>query len=151
MLNHLPRAILQQHVKLMMPILLYSLSTSEICNEQLWLSSLKSLELLIDEAAQKNNRPDRQAHFLEFTTPVLERLLKVCNHQANMEVRLLALGCVNNLGKNVAPAMIIKNQKMVCRQLEACLNDRKRLCRQMAVEARNRWFLISTKVNQENQ
>ncbi len=145
MLNHLPTAILQQHLKLMMPVLLYSLNTTDICNEQLWLHSLKSFELLIDDAA----RPDHSL-FLEFTAPVLERLLKLCTYQANMQVRLLALRCVNNLAKSVSPARIIKSQKTVCRQLEACLNDRKRLCRQMAVEARNRWFLITTKTNQEN-
>ncbi len=33
----------------------------------------------------------------------------------------------------------------VCKNLEVCLNDKKRLCRQIAVEARNRWYLLTTK------
>lgn len=39
----------------------------------------------------------------------------------------------------------MKYQKNVVRNIEGCLNDKKRLVRQKAVAARNKWYLLSTK------
>ena len=70
-------------------------------------------------------------------------------YEHNMNIRMLALKCLNNLAIKSQPNDIIKYQKNVCKQLIKCLDDKKRLCRQMAVEARNRWYLLTTK-NIEN-
>lgn len=127
-----------------MPVLLYSLNNIDTKNEQLLLNSLKSFELLINESVQENTGE----YFLQFVDQVLERLLNMCLYKESMNIRLLALKCVNNLALNVAPNKLIKSQKAVCKGLLLCLNDKKRLCRQLAVEARNRWYLITTKTNE---
>lgn len=127
-----------------MPVLLYSLNNIEAKNEQLCMNSLKSFELLIKESVQETTGQ----YFLQFIDQVLERLLNMCLYKESMNIRLLALKCVNNLALNFAPNKLIKNQRVVCKGLELCLNDKKRVCRQLAVEARNRWFLIATKTNE---
>ncbi len=127
-----------------MPMLLYSLNNMSLKNEQLWLNSLKSFEILINETQK-----DEGQYFIDYLPQVLDKLLTMCCYEANMNIRLLALKCVNNMAIYLAPNKLIKSQRYVCKQLEKCLNDRKRLCRQMAVEARNRWFLITTKANEK--
>ncbi len=126
-----------------MPVLLYSLNIIDGKNEQLLLNSLKSFEMLINESEQEKGQ-----YFLEFIEQVLERLLRMCSYKQSMNIRLLALKCINNLALNVAPNRLIKSQKAVVKGLELCLNDNKRVCRQLAVEARNRWYLITTKTNE---
>lgn len=128
----------------MMPVLLYSLNNINVKNESLWLSSLKSFEILINETLDDNGQ-----YFLEFTSEVIEKLLKMCRYEDNLCIRLLALKCINNLALNLAPNKIIKHQKFVCKQLLPCLSDKKRVCRQVAVEARNRWYLITTRTNEK--
>lgn len=127
-----------------MPVLLYSLNNIDSKNEHLWMNSLKSFELLINESVQENTGE----YFLQFVDQILERLLNMCMYKESMNIRLLALKCVNNLALNVAPNKLIKSQRVVCKGLLLCLNDKKRICRQLAVEARNRWFLITTKTNE---
>lgn len=130
----------------MLPILLYSLNNTNSSsadsqkNEHLWLSSLKSFEILI-----KNDAKCLSA----FTQDIIDRLLLLAQYNENMNIRLLALKCINSLALRSAPNDIMKYQRNVCKQLVKCLNDRKRLCRHTAVEARNRWYLLTTK-NIEN-
>jgi DNA repair/transcription protein MET18/MMS19 len=125
----------------MLPILLYSLSNkSEDMNENIYISSLKSFELLLHESLTNENK-----YLVAYTQDIVERLLDMCIYEKSMEIRLLGLKCLNNLAINMEPNRIIKFQKNVCKKLETCLNDKKRLCRRQAVETRNRWYLLTTK------
>lgn len=126
----------------MLPILLYSLKTNNEesnnskVNEHLWLSSLKSFEILINSDTKC---------FAAHTQEIIERLLKMSLNANNMNIRMLALKCLNSLAIRAHPNDVIKYQRLVCKQLALCLNDKKRLCRHLAVEARNRWYLLTTK------
>jgi hypothetical protein len=121
----------------MIPIILFTLGYKENTDERVYLSSLKSFEILLYEAFQKENK------FLEsYTSDILKKLLFMCQYQNNMNIRLQALKCLNDLATRFSPNKLIQFQKHVCKSLEPCLNDKKRLCRQRAVEARNKWYIL---------
>lgn len=124
----------------MLPILLYSLSNTNNLEEKLCLSSLNSFEILLQESLKNED-----SYLLTYTEEIIEKLILMTTYEKNMDIRLLALKCLNNLATYLPPNKIIKHQKYVCKQLEKCLSDKKRLCRQKAVETRNRWFLLTTK------
>ena len=124
----------------MLPMLLFSLNSTDLVNEQLWLSSLKSFEILINES-----NPAEDHYLLPYTAEILDRLLFMANYERNMDIRITALRSICGIASNLSPNKIIQRQKFVCKQLEKSLNDKKRLCRQLAVEGRNRWFLLATK------
>ena len=83
------------------------------------------------------------------TSSEMKMLSPLCRlyryYNENMNVRLTALKCLNSLAINSSPNDIIKYQRSICKQLTNSLDDKKRLCRQMAVESRNRWYLLTTK------
>ena len=122
----------------MYSILLYSLDSSNDrkSNEHLCHSSLKSIEMLINSDIN---------FFLSHIQEIIVRLLSMSQYEYNMNIRMLALKCITDLAIKSQPNDIIKYQKNVCRQLIKCLGDKKRICRQIAVEARNRWYLLTTK------
>lgn len=126
----------------MLPILLYSLNDSKQLDENICLSSLRSFDLVVRESSSGGAD---EAFFLAYLNEILSKMFAMSAYAANMEIRLLALTCINNLAAKLAPDQLIKYQKWVCRELERSLGDHKRVCRQMAVQARNRWFLLSTK------
>ena len=118
----------------MLPIILYTLSNAEQADEKVYLSSLMLFEILLYETFQKENK------FLEsYTQDILKKLIFMCQYKNNMNIRLLALKCLNEWATNSPPNKIIHYQKHVCKSLEPCLSDKKRICRQKAVEARNKW------------
>ena len=118
----------------MIPIILYTLSFTENADEKVCLSSLMSFEMLLYEAFQNENK------FLEsYTDEILKKLIFMCQYKNSMNIRLMALNCLNDLATKFLPNKIIHYQKHVCKSLEPCLSDKKRLCRQKAVEARNKW------------
>ena len=147
MIGLLPKEVIAKQLKSMLPILLYSLSSNgadKQTDERIYLSSLRSFEILLHESLA-----NEKSFLLAYTQEIIERLLLMCRYEQSMTIRLLALQCLNNLAINLEPNKIVKYQRDVCKRLEACLNDRKRLCRRAAVETRNRWFLLTTK-NLEN-
>ena len=125
----------------MLPILLYSLSNTDHGDQQLLYSSLKSLELFILETTTQNENECFVGHLPD----IINKLISMCHYEASLDIRLLGLKCLNHLASNMSPNRLIQYQKFVCKQLEKCLSDKKRICRQAAVEARNRWFLLTTK------
>ena len=60
------------------------------------------------------------------------------------EIRCCALNCVLKLASLQNPNILIKFQRDVVRNIEPCLIDKKRLVRQKAVAARNKWYLLTT-------
>jgi hypothetical protein len=122
----------------MLPILLFSLNVDITSknNEHLWISSLKSFEILINNDSKC---------LMQYYEEIIDRLLIMVQYNENMNVRLTALKCLNSLAINSSPNDIIKYQRSICKQLTNCLDDKKRQCRQMAVESRNRWYLLTTK------
>jgi hypothetical protein len=124
----------------MLPIILYSLTNSKNIEESFIVSSIKSLQLLLNETFESEEKL-----YNSYCEEILKRLVSLCRYEKNMEVRLISLKCLNNMALIFQPNNLIKYQRFVCKELELCLNDKKRLCRQIAVEARNRWFLLSTK------
>jgi hypothetical protein len=132
----------------MMPVLLYSLNNINMKNEDLWTSSLKSFEILINEGNTSED-DEHSKYFLGYLNDIVTKLLTMSRYEENMNIRVLALNCINKMAIRIAPNKLIKMQRLVCKQLEKCLNDKKRVCRQIAVEARNRWFLLTTKTNEK--
>lgn len=124
----------------MLPVLLFSLSNSENMDEKICLSSLKTFEMLLNDCAKNDD-----GSMLGYLQEILEKLVLMTRFESSLDIRLLALNCLNTIALSISPNRIIKYQKFVCKELEKCLTDKKRLCRQLAVEARNRWFLLTTK------
>ena len=122
----------------MLPILLFSLNVNIASknDEHLWISSLKSFEILINNDTKC---------LMPYYDEIIRRLLQMAQYNENIYVRLTALKCLNSLAIKSSPNDIIKYQRLICKQLVNCLDDKKRLCRQMAVESRNRWYLLTTK------
>jgi DNA-binding phage protein len=75
----------------MLPILIYSLNmTCASWDEEIWLSSLNSLKVLI-----KDNLNNENQYFLSHIEEIIERLLLMSQFETNMNIRLLALECMN--------------------------------------------------------
>ncbi|XP_037079500.1 MMS19 nucleotide excision repair protein homolog [Pollicipes pollicipes] len=60
---------------------------------------------------------------------------------ARLETRAGALRCLGALAR-LKPHVLLPLKPQVLRELAACLDDKKRIVRQQAVEARNLWFLL---------
>jgi hypothetical protein len=121
-------------------MLVYSLNNNQ-GDENLWLCSLKSLEDLITQSISSTSQDN---YLIEYLNEILEKLFQLSKYQDNMEIRILALNCILKL-TNLNANLIIKYQRNVVRSIESCLNDKKRLVRQKAVAARNKWYLLTTK------
>ena len=73
----------------------------------------------------------------ELILPYIAEILSQAKYEHNMQVRLMALVCLKSVACSLSPNVIIPYQASVIAKLQQCLNDRKRLCRQKAVETRD--------------
>jgi DNA repair/transcription protein MET18/MMS19 len=137
-INFLPKIILEQQLTSMLSILVFSLSNCN--NDTLKLCSLKSIIDLF------NNKPSQANPLDDYTDEILCHLYELAKYKPNMEIRLLAIECLVKLA-DLNPTHVIKYQRNVIKHLEICLDDTKRLVRQKAVVARNKWCLLSTKAD----
>jgi len=73
---------------------------------------------------------------------IVPRCLKLCTPPAPLNTRLQALVCLHGLG-SISNPVTVSLAETVTEALKDPIKDHKRLVRQEAMRARNRWFLIT--------
>ncbi|XP_068114969.1 MMS19 nucleotide excision repair protein homolog isoform X2 [Hyperolius riggenbachi] len=129
-LNCLPKQVLLTELPSLLTLLLEALSCSD---RVVQLSTLTCLEPLLLDAAD----------ILTIHIDTLIRKLLSLTASPSMAVRISALKCVLALTKLPLP-MLLPYKQQVIRALAKPLDDKKRLVRKEAVEARCQWFLIGS-------
>ena len=71
------------------------------------------------------------------------RQMNTSQTQTKMKIRIKALACIENCVKCLEPKDVILLKKDVLKKLSVPLDDRKRLVRRAAVDARNSWCLAN--------
>ncbi|XP_075072020.1 MMS19 nucleotide excision repair protein homolog [Mixophyes fleayi] len=129
-LNCLPKQVLLTELPSLLSLLLEALSCPD---RGVQLSTLTCLEPLLLDAAE----------FLNFHIDTLITKLLGLTSSPNMAVRITALKCMLALTKLPVP-MLLPYKQQVIRALAKTLDDKKRLVRKEAVEARCQWFLMGS-------
>ncbi|CAG5003760.1 unnamed protein product [Parnassius apollo] len=73
---------------------------------------------------------------------ILPRLVKLSTYVKSMDVRIKSLQCLYEIAKAYQTAFLLPYKQDVLLDLAPSLDDKKRLVRNMAVQARTRWFLV---------
>ncbi|KAM4703373.1 MMS19 nucleotide excision repair protein homolog [Rhinophrynus dorsalis] len=129
-LNSLPKQVLVTELPSLLSLLLEALS----CPDRIvQLSTLTCLEPLLLEAAEILN--------VHIDTLITKLLSLTCS--PTMAVRITALKCMLALTK-LPLHMLLPYKQQVIRALAKPLDDKKRLVRREAVEARCQWFLLGS-------
>ncbi|EFN81695.1 MMS19 nucleotide excision repair protein-like protein [Harpegnathos saltator] len=123
------------HLARLVPLLIESLSLSDV---QLILWTLRSLKSLI------NSKHDIFSNNVQCIIP---RLLQLATRES-MNVRIAVLECLSYYADY--PTVIIYPYKvLVLDKLGIIIDDHKRLVRKAAVEARTRWFIVGVSEDSE--
>lgn len=131
----MPEELLFLHLTGLVPLLIESLALS---NEYLILRTLTSLKLLLDT---------KHDIFFDNVQCVIPRLMQLSAHRI-MGVRIAALECLAHYA--YYPTVLINPYKqVVLDKLGVIIDDRKRLVRKAAVEARIRWFIAGASGSKE--
>ncbi|XP_029667958.1 MMS19 nucleotide excision repair protein homolog [Formica exsecta] len=135
LLEQMPEELLFLHLTGLVPLLIESLALS---NEYLILRTLTSLKLLLDT---------KHDIFFDNVQCVIPRLMQLSAHRI-MGVRIAALECLAHYA--YYPTVLINPYKqVVLDKLGVIIDDRKRLVRKAAVEARIRWFIAGASGSKE--
>ncbi|XP_069610135.1 MMS19 nucleotide excision repair protein homolog isoform X2 [Ranitomeya imitator] len=129
-LNCLPKQVLMTELPSLISLLLEALSCPD---DVVQLSTLTCLEPLLLDAAEI-----LRVH----TDTFISKLLRLTS-SPSMAVRITALKCILALTK-LPLHMLLPYKQQVIRALAKPLDDKKRLVRKEAVEARCQWFLIGS-------
>ncbi|XP_068633868.1 MMS19 nucleotide excision repair protein [Battus philenor] len=73
---------------------------------------------------------------------ILPRLVKLSTYVKSMDVRIKSLQCLLEIAKAYKTVALLPYKQDVLLDLAPSLDDKKRLVRNMAVQARTRWFLV---------
>ena len=123
------------------PVILFALSNTDVSDESSILICLKIVQSLLDaqdsESSVSSGKKPPHELILPYIAEILSKLSVLAKYEHNMQVRLMALVCLNSVACSLSPNVIIPYQASVIAKLQQCLNDRKRLCRQKAVETRD--------------
>ncbi|XP_067215509.1 MMS19 nucleotide excision repair protein homolog isoform X2 [Linepithema humile] len=130
LLEHIPEELLFLYLTELVPLLIESLSLND---EHLVTWTLISLKLLLDT---------KHDVFSDNAQCVIPRLLQLSTFRS-MKVRIAALECLANYA-NYPTILINPYKQLVLDKLGTIIDDRKRLVRKAAVQARIRWFLMSS-------
>lgn len=137
LLEQIPEELLFLHLTELVPLLIESLSLS---NEHLVLWTLISLKLFL------NTKHDVFSDNLQCVIP---RLMQLSMHRI-MGVRIAALECLAHCA-NYPVILINPYKETVLDKLGIIIDDRKRLVRKAAVEARTRWYLVGASGDQTKE
>ncbi|XP_011871479.1 PREDICTED: MMS19 nucleotide excision repair protein homolog [Vollenhovia emeryi] len=137
LLEQMPEELLFLHLTELVPLLVESLSLS---NEHLVLWTLTSFKLLLDT---------KHDVFADNLQCVIPRLMQLSTHRI-MGVRIAALECLAHYA-NYPTVLITLYKQTVLDKLGMIIDDRKRLVRKAAVEARTRWYLVGTSEEQSKE
>jgi len=126
--QQLPKQVVQKQLVPLIPLLIHSLSMSDVSVLSSTLSTFNSLE---NPAVLKNH-----------VTSLIPRLLLLAKAPESMNVRIEAISCLQCLS-NLPVHSVYPYQKNVIKSLKSCLDDKKRLVRREAYKCRNQWYLLS--------
>ncbi|KAM4636249.1 MMS19 nucleotide excision repair protein homolog isoform 2-T2 [Discoglossus pictus] len=129
-LNSLPKQVLMTELPSLLSLLLEALSCTD---RVVQLSTLTCLEPLLLDAAETLS-----VHIDTLITKLLN-----LTSSPTMAVRITALKCISALTK-IPLHMLLPYKQQVIRALAKPLDDKKRLVRKEAVEARCHWFLLGS-------
>jgi hypothetical protein len=93
----------------MLPIIIFTLSINieQDNQEKISILSLKSFELILNNEALNN----LNGYFTNCVGDILSKLIAMCKYDKNMNIRLLALKCLNEISYNLPPNKIIQYQR----------------------------------------
>ncbi|XP_005103739.1 MMS19 nucleotide excision repair protein homolog [Aplysia californica] len=127
--SHLPLQVLKPHLSKLVPLLLSSLEQA---------GGQAHSQTLLTLGAAVSSTPDVITPHLDSVVP---NLLQIAQRNQSMRVRISALECLENL-TNLQMLALAPYEKRVVRELGPVLDDRKRLVRKRAVEARAAWISL---------
>ncbi|XP_012522997.2 MMS19 nucleotide excision repair protein homolog [Monomorium pharaonis] len=137
LLEQIPEELLFLHLTKLVPLLIESLSLS---NEYLVLWTLMSFKLLLDT---------KHDVFSDNLQCIIPRLMQLSTHRI-MGVRIAALECLAHYA-NYPTILINPYKQTVLDKLGIIIDDRKRLVRKAAVDARTRWYLVGASEEQSKE
>jgi len=73
---------------------------------------------------------------------ILPSLLRQCQPDRGLKTRINSLNCISKCSKCLPEKVLLPHKKMVVKQLQTTLDDRKRLVRKSAAEASHEWILL---------
>eukprot|EP00794_Sanderia_malayensis_P008085 gene8085-8950_t len=126
LMQQLPKQVLQKKISPLMPLLIRSLSFSDL---DILSSTLATITAL-----------DAPKVIKDHVTSLVPRLLSLTGFPS-LDVRVRAIRCLASLCK-LPPHVIYPYQKNVVRTLKTCLDDKKRFVRKEAIKCRSRWYLL---------
>ncbi|CAF0740565.1 unnamed protein product [Rotaria sp. Silwood1] len=126
LLGNVPKAIIQDEIVSLLPILIRALASS---NESVWSSALNSICDLIQ------SEPNSVVDHIDTLFP---RLITLATYQKDMSIRITSLKCLKYL-TNLPIHKIEPYRRHIIHLLKTCVGDHKRLVRKQAVETQMSW------------
>ncbi|XP_014487511.1 PREDICTED: MMS19 nucleotide excision repair protein homolog [Dinoponera quadriceps] len=127
-LEQMPRELKLLHLAELVPLLIETLSLNDV---QLVLWALRSLKFLINT---------KHIVLSDNVQCIIPRLLQLTTEEI-MDIRIVALECLTRYA-NYPTILIYPYKMVVLDKLGITIDDRKRLVRKAAVEARTQWFIV---------
>lgn len=84
-----------------------SITIQQDNQEKITILSLKSFELILNNQGLEN----LNGYFTNCVGDILNKLIAMCKYEQNMNIRLLALKCLNEISCNLPPNKIIQYQR----------------------------------------
>lgn len=125
-----PHTVLVAQLPQILPMLVQSISAES--SEELTLVMLSTLQSLLTA---------KERVLEEYSDTFIPRFLGISHTSTFMKVRIAALKCLRRY-LDYSPILLLPYKQRVIRELEACLDDKKRLVRQEAARTRSCWFLL---------
>ncbi|KAG0348406.1 hypothetical protein BG004_005247 [Podila humilis] len=133
-LRNIPKQVLLTELPPLLPMLVHSLSFPD---PELKSSTIETFQVITKDA------PGLMAEHLATLTPLLISLTNAQEPANTMKVRIAALKCLAAQPKALPFTALRPYKPQVLKELEKCLDDRKRTVRREAVECRSQWFTLS--------
>ncbi|XP_013406469.2 MMS19 nucleotide excision repair protein homolog, partial [Lingula anatina] len=131
LLRFVPKQVLLSELPPLVPLLVQSLLIEEV---SLQLSTMTTMYDLMHDA------PLILGEYLDTLIP---KFLKLSRYEPSMKVRIAALQCLGMM-TTLPQHLTTPHQKTVVRELAHPLDDKKRLVRKEAAQARGEWYLLET-------
>ncbi|KAG0242236.1 RNAPII transcription regulator C-terminal-domain-containing protein [Mortierella sp. GBAus27b] len=133
-LRNIPKQVLLTELPPLVPMLVHSLSYPD---PDLKSSTIETFQIITKDA------PTLMVEHLSTLTPLLISLTSNSDPANTLKVRVAALKCLGAQPKSLPFPELRSYKARVLKDLEKCLDDRKRLVRREAVECRSQWFALS--------
>ncbi|KAG0281713.1 hypothetical protein BGZ95_000053 [Linnemannia exigua] len=133
-LRNIPKQVLLTELPPLLSMLVHSLSFPD---PELKSSTIETFQIITKDA------PGLMAEHLSTLTPLLLSLTNAKDPANTMKVRTAALKCLGAQPKSLPFTALRPYKAQVLKELEKCLDDRKRIVRREAVECRSQWFTLN--------